>query len=111
MRFLRPDLAFYGFVAIAVLALLRWRIQRRFVAATTVKWLSRPGYRASILRRAPAVVLIAAIALTVLALMEPVLPFAQSAITSRGLDIVVVLDLSSSMQEQMEPVRPGVAPV
>jgi Ca-activated chloride channel homolog len=110
MRFLRPEFALWGAAVLVVLALVRWRGQRRFIASTTVRWLSRPAFRASVIRRLPAVVLIAALVLTIAALMEPVLPYSVSAITSRGLDIVVVLDLSSSMQEQMEPIRPGAGP-
>jgi Ca-activated chloride channel family protein len=36
------------------------------------------------------------------ALMEPVLPYSEGEVASRGLDIVMVLDLSASMQEPME---------
>src|SRR5438445_13671345 len=39
--------------------------------------------------------------------MEPVLPYSDSQVQSRGLDIVMVLDLSSSMQEPMERARPA----
>ncbi len=35
--------------------------------------------------------------------MEPVLPYSEGEVRSRGLDVVMVLDLSSSMQEEMEP--------
>jgi len=38
--------------------------------------------------------------------MQPVLPYAQAEITSRGLDIVIALDLSSSMLEEMGRIRP-----
>ncbi len=34
--------------------------------------------------------------------MDPVLPFAETEVRSHGLDIVIALDLSSSMEEQME---------
>jgi len=40
------------------------------------------------------------------ALMQPVLPYAQAVITSRGLDIVIALDLSSSMLEEIGRIRP-----
>src|SRR5207249_6373066 len=40
------------------------------------------------------------------AVMEPVLPYSQAEITSRGLDIVIALDLSSSMLEEMGRIRP-----
>jgi Ca-activated chloride channel family protein len=38
--------------------------------------------------------------------MQPVLPYSQTEITSRGLDIVIALDLSSSMLEEMGRVHP-----
>src|SRR5439155_16792193 len=78
-------------------------------AATTLRWIDRSS-RASIFRRIPFLTLLIALALTACALMDPVLPFAESQIQSRGLDIVVVLDLSSSMQEEMERARPARAP-
>ncbi|HTM19368.1 MAG TPA: VWA domain-containing protein, partial [Kofleriaceae bacterium] len=40
------------------------------------------------------------------ALMQPVLPYSQTEITSRGLDLVIALDLSSSMLEEMGRIRP-----
>jgi Ca-activated chloride channel homolog len=101
MRFLHPDLAWWLLAALAGLLVIRWRRRRRFVASSTVRWLSAPIYRASALRRLPIAVLATALALMFAALLEPVLPYAQSDVTSRGLDIVVALDLSSSMLEEM----------
>lgn len=80
------------------------------MAATTVRWLNSPVYRASLLRRAPLVAVLASLGLIGVALMEPVLPYSQAEVQSRGLDIVMVLDLSSSMQESMEGYRPFLAP-
>src|SRR5439155_20609870 len=106
MRFLRPELGWWLLAVLAVLSLLRWRVRRTFVASPPVRWLGAPRYRASWLRRLPRVVLAAALLLLVCALMEPVLPYAQTEIRSRGLDIVIALDLSSSMLEEMGRVRP-----
>jgi Ca-activated chloride channel family protein len=106
MRFLHPQLGWWLLAAFGTLVLIRWRARRRHAAATTLKWIDRSS-RASILRRLPFLTLIAALAFTGLALMDPVLPYAESQIQSRGLDIVIVLDLSSSMQEEMERARPG----
>ena len=92
--------------ALAALGVLRWRVKRRFVASTTVRWLAAPRYRASWIRRLPRAVLAIAVVLLGCALMEPVLPYSQAEITSRGLDIVIALDLSSSMLEEMGRVRP-----
>ena len=106
MRFLRPDLAWL-IGALAALVLVRWRMRGRFAASTTVSRLAAGIYRASIVRRLPIALVAAALALVALALMEPVLPSTDTEVQSRGLDIVMLLDLSSSMQEQMERVRPS----
>src|SRR5712691_4342811 len=106
MRFLHPEYGWLMLAALAAVGILRWRVQRRFVVSTTVRWLSAPEYRASWLRRLPLAVIAIAVLLLGCALMEPVLPYSQAEITSRGLDIVITLDLSSSMLEEMGRVRP-----
>jgi Ca-activated chloride channel family protein len=106
MRFLHPEAGWWLLAGIAALALLRWRVNRRFVGSTTVRWLAGPAYRSSWLRRLPGAVLAVAILLLGGALMEPVRPYLQTTVTSRGLDIVMALDLSSSMQEEMGRIRP-----
>ena len=98
MRFLRPDYGWWLAGAMAVLLVARWRGRRRYAASTTVGWVDRAS-RASPLRRLPFVALAAALTLAGLGLMEPVLPFAESEVKSHGLDMVMVLDLSSSMLE------------
>jgi Ca-activated chloride channel family protein len=107
MRFLKPGLAWWLFGALAAVALLGWRRRGRFAASTTVSRLAAPTYRASIARRLPLAVLALALGLVAFALMEPVLPSSDIEVRSRGLDIVMLLDLSSSMQEQMERERPS----
>ena len=106
MRFLHPEFAWGIAAAVAVVLVLRWRVRRRFIASTTVRWLAASRYRASPLRRLPIAVLVTGLALLGVALMQPVLPYSQAEITSRGLDIVIALDLSSSMLEEMGRVRP-----
>jgi Ca-activated chloride channel family protein len=106
MRFLHPEFGWWILAALAGLGVLRWRVKRRFVASTTVRWLAAPRYRASWLRRLPFVMLAIGVLLLGCALMEPVLPYSQTEMTSRGLDIVIALDLSSSMLEEMGRIRP-----
>ena len=106
MRFLHPEYGWLILAALAAVGIVRWRVTRRFVASTTVRWLSAPEYRASWLRRLPLAVIAIAVLLLGCALMEPVLPYSQAEITSRGLDIVIALDLSSSMLEEMGRIRP-----
>ncbi len=103
MRFLHPEFGWYVGGALLVTALLQWRVRRSFAAATTVRWLRARSYRASAVRRLPLLLLFAGLALTGAALMQPVVPYSEAEVQSRGLDIVMVLDLSSSMQEDMEP--------
>jgi Ca-activated chloride channel family protein len=98
MRFLRPDYGWWLLGAFALLVAIRWRGRRRYAASTTAGRIDRET-RASLLRQVPSVALIVAMALAGLGFMQPVLPFAESEVKSRGLDMVMVLDLSSSMQE------------
>lgn len=101
IRFLQPALGWWllgGFVAVF---LLKAVVRRRFAASTIVLALRARGYRASLVRRAPFALLAVALGLIAAALMQPVLPYSQADVESRGLDIVVLLDLSSSMQEEI----------
>jgi Ca-activated chloride channel family protein len=109
MRFLRPDLAWWMLGAVALVLLLRWRLRRRLGVAVTTPWVFGRAYRASPLRQLPAVMLGLGLFLIGIALLDPVLPYAESQIHAQGLDIVIALDLSSSMQEQMDktPHTPG----
>ena len=118
MRFLRPDYGWWLLGALAVLLVIQWQRRRRYAASTTVGWIDGAS-RASLLRRVPSLTLFAAMALAGLGFMQPVLPFAEGEVKSRGLDLVTVLDLSSSMQEpigiqamqrSMGPIVEGAAP-
>jgi Ca-activated chloride channel family protein len=105
MRFLQPDVVWWVASGLAVAALLRWwRRRRQFATISSVRWMTGYVYRASILRRLPFLVLLLSAGLTAGALMQPVLPYTEATVQSRGIDIVVVLDLSSSMQEEMDMV-------
>jgi len=95
-------------IALAVVLLLRAVRRRPFAAFPLAALLVPARYRASRLRHIPTFVAAAALPLIAIALTEPVLPYAQGQMTSRGLDIVLVLDLSLSMQELMG--QPGVMP-
>src|SRR5215813_2667333 len=101
MRFLHPEFGWWVLAVFGAVALLRWRVRWRFAAFTSILPLKRFPRRASALRRAPFAILAIAAALTGLAFMDPVIPYSQADIQSRGLDIVILLDLSSSMQEEM----------
>src|SRR4051812_45665446 len=101
MRFLHPELGWWLLAAFAVIALLKWGVRWRFAAFTLLLPHKGFRYRASIVRRLPFGVLAVAAAFTTLAMMQPVIPYSQADLQSRGLDIVLLIDLSSSMQEEM----------
>jgi von Willebrand factor type A domain-containing protein len=95
-------------IALAAIVLLRLVRRRPYAAFPLTSLLALRRYRASRLRHVPTVIAAAALPLIAVALTQPVLPYAQGQMTSRGLDIVLVLDLSLSMQELMG--QPGVMP-
>jgi Ca-activated chloride channel family protein len=98
----RPE---YLWAVLAALLLIvawrRFRRRRRFVAFPLAKLLVPRIYRASRLRQLPILIAAAVLPFVAIALTEPVLPYSERQVTSRGIDIALVLDLSSSMQEPM----------
>ena len=101
MRFLYPELGWWILGAFLVIAILKSGIRWRFAAFTAVLPSRRFPFRASIARRLPFLALAIAAAFAGLAIMQPVIPYSQADLQSRGLDIVLLMDLSSSMQEEM----------
>src|SRR3954447_21196799 len=101
MRFLYPELGWWALAGFALIALLKWRVRWRFAAFTAMLPRRQFPWRASLARRLPFAVLAIAAAFTTLAIMQPVIPYSQADLQSKGLDIILLLDLSSSMQEEM----------
>jgi Ca-activated chloride channel family protein len=101
MRFLFPELGWWVLAAFTIVALLKWRLRWRFAAFTAMLPRQRFPYRASLVRRLPVAILAIAALFTGLAIMQPVIPYSQADLQSKGLDIILLLDLSSSMQEEM----------
>lgn len=99
-------------IPLTLAAVIVWRVwfRRRAYAAFPLLLLVPGAARAPWLRHAPLVLAAGAVPLIAVALSEPVLPSAEAALKSRGLDIVLVLDLSSSMGETMGVAAPGSAP-
>lgn len=105
LTFRQPDVLWVAVPVLLMVLAWRWRRRRTFVAFSTVDWIHRLGHRPSLARRLPAVASGAACLLLLVALMDPVVPYSEAQVTAQGLDIVLVVDLSSSMQEVM-----GLAP-
>jgi Ca-activated chloride channel family protein len=110
MRFLHPEIGWWALAGFAAVALLKWRVRWRSAAFTFLLPPRSFRWRASVLRRAPFAILAVAAACCSLALMQPVIPYSQADLQSRGLDIVLLLDLSSSMQEDMGSSQPHKTP-
>lgn len=93
----------------ALVALIVWRALKRprYVGLATGSWLNAPVYRASPLRHLPLALALASLAATVGALMDPVVPYSEQRVESLGIDIAIVLDLSSSMEEPMGTTAAG----
>jgi Ca-activated chloride channel family protein len=101
MRFLYPEYGWWALAAFVAVAALKWRVRWRFAAFTAILPRTAFPLRASMVRRLPFAVLAVAAAFASLAIMQPVIPYSQTDLQSKGLDIVLLLDLSSSMQEDM----------
>jgi Ca-activated chloride channel family protein len=110
MRFLHPEAAWWMVALFAAAVAGRVLARRRLGVATTSAWMFDRMSRASLLRRVPAAVFLAGVLLLGCALMQPVLPLAETETRSAGLDIVIALDLSSSMEEQMDRAAPPRTP-
>ena len=100
IAFQRPE-AFWLLLLLPAFVGIRILWQRRTFAGVATVHLMPSALRASSLRYAPLAVLVAGFGPLVCALADPVVPVREQRVTSRGLDIALVLDLSSSMEEVM----------
>jgi Ca-activated chloride channel family protein len=101
LSFRQPEAAWLLVGAAAFLAVWHILKPKRFAATATQALLASSTTGSSLIRRLPAAIGAAAVAAIVLALIEPVVPYGEERVQSRGVDITIVLDLSSSMEERM----------
>src|SRR4051795_7171974 len=97
--------ALWALGTLAAVFLLHTSVRRRRSLSATAPWLFTSAYRASILRRLPSLLMLLAIVMSIGALADPVVPYADVEVRSRGLDIVITVDLSSSMEAEMAGTR------
>jgi Ca-activated chloride channel family protein len=97
MTFLRPDLWWVAAVAALAIVVARRCLRRRVLAVTTVSLLTSRNYRASWLRLLPGACVVLALVIVLVGLLQPVSPVGERQVQQRGLDIVLVVDLSLSM--------------
>lgn len=102
MNFTRLDLL-YWFIPLALLLFLLRRRKKTYFAHPLLFYL-RGRLRAVLpLVHLPKLLEYAALGALLIAVLDPVLPSADYLVMKHGLDILLILDLSSSMQEPMDP--------
>ena len=102
MQFARLDLLWILAAIVGLLLLVRWRRRRNYFAHPLLYYLQPHLRPASPLVYLPKLLEYIALGFLITALLEPVLPFAERLVAKQGLDIIMVLDLSSSMQEPID---------
>jgi Ca-activated chloride channel family protein len=104
MIFTEPERLLVLLPAVLAVLLIAWKRKRPFLAHPLLFHLVgklRPVSRVVYL---PRLLELLALAAVLLALLSPVLPSAEYAVSNEGLDIVLTLDLSSSMEEPIDMV-------
>jgi Ca-activated chloride channel family protein len=102
MQFARLDLLWSLSAIVGLLLFIRWRRRRHHFAHPLLFYLQPHLRPASPLVFLPKFFEYLALGFLLVALLEPVLPFAERLVAKQGLDIIMVLDLSSSMQEPID---------
>ncbi len=104
MIFSQPERLLVLLPAALLILLIAWRRKKPYFVHPLLFHLVgklRPASRLIYLPRALELLAFGAL---LLALLNPVLPYAQYAVSNEGLDIVLTLDLSSSMEEPIDMV-------
>jgi len=102
MTFLEPERLLVLIPVALLVLLIAWRRRKPYLAHPLLAELLPHLHPASRLVHAPRLLELAALVALFPALLVPVLPSAQYAVSNEGLDIVLVLDLSSSMEEPID---------
>ncbi|MGH6831224.1 MAG: VWA domain-containing protein, partial [Methylocella sp.] len=102
MQFARLDLLWVLLALIGLVWLIRWRRPKSYFTHPLLFYLKAHIRPASPLVYLPNFFEFIALGFLVVALLDPVLPFAERLVVKQGLDIIMVLDLSSSMQEPID---------
>ena len=101
MTFARFEVLYILIGVVLLLAIIQWRKKKHFLAHSLVSHPIIPLLKPSYLRFLPRIFLVIGLLGIGLALMEPRITFKEGITELEGLDIVLVVDLSSSMQEVM----------
>lgn len=101
MSFLRLDLLPVLALAILLLLILRWRRSKYYYSHPLLFYLQGKIRPASRLVQLPRFMELTAFVSLILAVLNPVLPSAEYFVAHQGLNTLMALDLSSSMQDKM----------
>ena len=102
MKFARLDLLWVLAPLVAVVLVVRWRRPRKYFTHPHLLYLKSRIRSASRLVYLPRYLEFLAMGLLIVAVLDPVLPASQRLIAKKGLDLIMVVDLSSSMQEPID---------
>jgi Ca-activated chloride channel family protein len=101
MEFARFDVLYILGGVFVLLLLIQWLKRNRYLAHSLATSSFLATLKPSSLRFLPKILLVAGILVAGIALMEPEIALQEGVTEMEGLDIVMVVDLSSSMQEVM----------
>ena len=101
IAFLHPEVGWWALAAAVAILVGRSFRRRTFTATSRAALLHARVFKPSPMRHLPVLTAALAVAMMVGALMDPVLPLSSENVVTRGVDIALVLDLSSSMEEIM----------
>ena len=102
MIFTRLDLLWFLVPALVLVLVIRWRKKKTYFTHPLVFYLQTRIRSASRFVYLPRFLEFLALGFLIVAVLDPVLPSADHFVVNRGLDVVLVLDLSSSMQEPID---------
>lgn len=103
MIFTRLDLLYYLLPAVLLVSVLKWRKKKFYLTHPLLPLLREKIKPVSSVVHLPKLLEFTALALLLVALLNPVLPSGEYLVKRQGLDILLILDLSTSMQEPINP--------
>jgi Ca-activated chloride channel homolog len=102
MIFTRLDTLYMVLPLLVVSAFFKWRSRKSYLTLSTLPYLHNRIRPVSRFVYFPRILELFALVALAIALLNPVQPLAERTIVNKGLDILLVLDLSWSMQEPID---------
>lgn len=105
MIFTRTDRLFILLLLVLIVLVIRWKRSKNYYTHPLISYLRTQIQAASLIVYLPNLLIYLALGCLVIALLNPVLPLAEHQVMKESLDIILVLDLSSSMSEPIDRKR------